>query len=269
MKSFTHIINRISRPMAITETGLNAIHSVVRNHLIKGSEWKASIDDLFEDEDPNEPYDIANGVRVIPVYGAIGYKVSALEKSCGVCDIGELCENIDNAVADTSVETIVLDFNSPGGEITYLEEASARIQAAGKVKNTVGFTDTMACSAAQWLFANCNEKYATATADLASVGVIARLFDTSEMYKKEGIKVEQFTSGDLKGIGFDGVSLSDEQRKYMQEEINRLGDKFRNHMRSTMKMKDEDMRGHTLSGEQMMEKGYLDGLVLSIKDIFS
>jgi ClpP class serine protease len=255
--------------MAITDAGLNAIHAVVRNHLVNGSEWKASIADLFENEDdPNQPYDAAEGVRVVPVYGSIGYKVSALEKSCGVCDIGDMCENIESAVNDPTVNTIVMDFNSPGGEVTYLKEASQRIMEAGKKKNIVGYTDTMACSAAQWLMAACNERYATRTADLGSVGVIVRLFDTTEMYKKEGIEVIQLASGDLKGIGFDGVDVKEIHKKYMQEEVNKLGNDFRSWMKSRMNMEDEDMRGQTLSGEHMASKGYLDGLVLTMRDIF-
>lgn len=252
--------------MYVTEQGLSAIHAVVRNHLLNR---KAEIDDLFEDMEAPEPYDLMPGVRVIPVHGYIGYRVSALEKSCGVCDIGDLANQVEAAANDESVKTIVLDINSGGGEVTYVQECAERIMEVGKTKPVIGFCDTMACSAAQWLMAACNETYATPSADLGSIGVRCTLFDTSERYKKEGVAVKLYTSGKLKGLGHEGLPITEEQDAYMKSEISMLGDKFKSYMKSRMpNLKDEDMEGQTLSGQYMYDTENLTGLVYKLEDIF-
>lgn len=272
MKILSHIIDRLNKPMCITPNYHKILCSVVQRH-IENPMQKMAVDDLFDSEDEQDdsaPYDLMEGVRVIPVHGPIGYRVSSLEKLCGVADIRDISDNLDAALNDENVETIVLDINSPGGEITGLPELSAKIVAAGKVKNTVGFTDVMACSAAQWIMASCNETYSTPSAELGSIGVYCALYDVSEAYKQEGIKTELFTSGDLKAIGMDGVSLTDKQREHLQAEIDRLGDKFRSFMKSRIpNIQDEDMQGQGIAGEIMANKGYINGSVSSIYDIFS
>jgi len=262
----SNIISRISKPMYVTEQGLSAIHAVVRNHLLNR---KAEIDDLFENEDPAAPYDLMPGVRVIPVHGYIGYRVSALEKACGVCDIGDLANNVEAAGNDESVKTIVLDISSGGGEVTYVQECADRIMQVGKSKPVIGYTDTLACSAAQWLMAACNETYATPSAELGSIGVRCTLFDTSELYKREGVSVKLYASGKLKGLGHEGLPITEEQDAYMKNEVNMLGEQFKQYMRSRMpNLKDEDMEGQTLSGQYLYDTGNITGLVYGINDIF-
>ena len=266
----SHIVNRLSKPMLITPSYHKILCDIVRKHIDNGR-MDMPMPEMPEDEqDDCEPYDILPGVRVIPIHGPIGYRIGAIEKVCGICDVGELNEYLDEAVNDDSVETIVLDINSPGGEIVGIAEFSDKLIAAGKKKNCVAFTDTMACSAAQWIAAACNEVYATPSADLGSIGVYCQLFDVSQAYQNAGIKSELFTSGDLKAIGAEGESLSDKQRAYLQAEINRIGDKFRKFMRSRIpNIQDEDMQGQSISGEVMNEKKYITGLVSSINDIFN
>lgn len=262
----SNIISRVSRPMLITPEGLMAIQSVIRNHLMNKT---AEVADLFADEDQPEPYDLMPGVRVVPVHGYIGYRVGALEKSCGVCDIGEVAQWVETAGADPTIETILMDVSSGGGEVTYVQEAAERIMAVGKTKNIVSYTDTMACSAAQWLAASANEMYATPSADLGSIGCVISLLDMSEMYKNEGVERKVYTSGKLKAIGVEGAKITELQDQYLKDQVNMIGEQFKSFMKSRMpNLKDEDMEGQPLSGQYLYDNGNLTGLVLSAREIF-
>lgn len=252
--------------MLITPEYHAILRSVLDNHL-KNPLKKSALDDLFEDV--AEPYDLMDGVRVVPVHGPIGYRVSSLEASCGVCDIGTVGEWLDQAMSDTAVETVVMDFNTPGGETTFVQELAESIIDKCKKKNIVAYTDTMAASAGQWLAAATNEIYATKSAILGSIGCYCMMYDTSKMFENEGVKVEMFTSGDLKGIGANGVPLSDAQRAYLQEDVNKIGEKFRAFMKERMKgIPDDMMRGQGVSGEDMGKVGLITN-VTSIQDIFN
>jgi len=265
----SHIINRLSKPLLITPQYHKILCDIVRKHIDSRRLDMPVEPDMPDDGNDCEPYDLMPGVRVIPIHGPIGYRVSMMEKVCGICDVGDLRESFDEAINDESVETVVFDINSPGGEISQIAEFSDAIVAGSKKKNCVAFTDTMACSAAQWISAACNEVYATPSADMGSIGVYCQLFDVSEAYKNMGVKSELFTSGDLKAIGAEGESLTDKQREYLQNEINRLGVKFRTFIKSRIpNIQDEDMQGQSIAGEVMYNKGYITGLVSSIYDIF-
>lgn len=265
----SHIVDRLNKPMLITPAYHRVLSQIVKRH-IENPTQKMAVDELFDEEtNTSEPYDLLQGVRVIPIHGPIGFRVGMIEKMCGIADIAEISDYVDQALTDENVETILLDINSPGGEITGLIELSEKIVNAGQIKNTVAYTDTMACSAAQWIAASCNEVYATKSSELGSIGVYWQLFDVSQAYKNEGIKPEFFSSGDLKGIGVDGTSLSDVQRKYLQDEVDRIGTKFRSFMKSRIpNIQDEDMRGQSISGEIMAEKGYINKNVSSVYDVF-
>lgn len=265
----SHIIQRISRPMYITPSGLTALHTVVRNHLVNKASDVASLFEDEEEKNENDPYDLMPGVRVVPVHGYIGYRVSALEKACGVCDIGDLAKNVESAASDDNVKHILLDVSSGGGEVTYVQETANRIMEVAKTKNVIGFTDTYACSAAQWIMAAANETYATPSANLGSIGCVCALFDSSKLYEREGVTVKLYTSGKLKGIGYEGVPITDIQDEYLKNEINKLGDQFKSYMKSRMpNLKDEDMEGQSLSGQYMYDSENITGLVYKVEDIF-
>lgn len=264
----SHVIDRLSKPMLITPQYHKILCDVVQRHVDNPTK-RMEVDDLFDEEDETKPYDLMPGVRVIPMHGPIGFRVSSLEKLCGITDVADMSDYIDEAMTDENIETLVFDINSPGGEVTGIEELSEKIVAAGGIKNTVAYTDTMACSAAQWLAASCNEVYASKSSEMGSIGVYMGLYDVTERYKQAGIKTELFASGDLKAIGMDGVPLSDKQREFLQSEVERIGKKFRSFMQSRIpNIQDEDMRGQTIPGEVMAQKGYINGNVSSIYDIF-
>lgn len=267
-----HLIERVYlRPMLITADGHAAIRQVIENKYNLGSIKSENTDedtDLFGDPMP-KPYDFMPGVRAIPVNGPIGYKVSGIEKVCGVCDVGLVNQWTKEAMADNTIDTILYDFNTPGGEITQVMETAELIEEAGKTKNTIAFTDTMACSAGMWLMAASNEIYTTKTADIMSVGVYSYLLDYSKMYEEAGIKVEPFVSGDLKGIGIPGRPLTDSQRQHLQAEVDMLGEMFRGYMKKRMpKMPDDMMRGQSVMGLNTAKAG-LTNLVSSMDDIFA
>ncbi len=84
--------------MLITPQYHKILCDVVKRHI----EAPTDVSDMLPDdeEDESQPYDMMPGVRVIPIHGAIGYRVSSLEKLCGICDIGEVKGYIDEAMED-------------------------------------------------------------------------------------------------------------------------------------------------------------------------
>lgn len=268
MRQLTNIIERVyNRPLLITPAGHASLRMVIENKLMGNQPSADELSEMFGDAP--QAYDLMEGVRVIPVNGPIGYRVSGIEQMSGICDINSISQLSRAALEDESVTNIVYDFNTPGGEVTNVLETAELIMEVGKVKNTIGYCDTMACSAGMWLYAACNETYHTKTANLMSVGVYSYILDESEALKREGVVTHAYVSGDLKGVGIPGRSITEAQHEHMQAEVDMLGEMFRGFIKFRFpNIPDEMMRGQSVMGLQVAAAGITTGIANSIEDIF-
>jgi len=90
------------------------------------------------------------GVAVVPVYGVLAKNLSSYEESCGGgTDINPIAFAMSQADADPEVQKIVLDIDSPGGEVTGVPELGARIRDIDTRKPVIAFSDALTASGAQ------------------------------------------------------------------------------------------------------------------------
>lgn len=264
-----HIIRKLYfEPMCITAAGHAALRSIVEKKLNGNfkSEDKDGDTDLFGE--PLPALEIRGNVAYIPVIGPITQHASMIEKVCGISSVSQIRSWMNVAMATPGVDTLLFEFNSPGGTVTGVPELAQYIVEAGKKFKTIAYTDSLAASAGFWLFASANERYAAPTAELLSVGVYSYIEDVSEMYKNAGVSVDVFTSGDLKGIGIPGLKLTDVQKAYMNDEVVKIGTMFRGFIKSRLPaIKDEMMRGQTQMAFELLESGVVHGTADTIEDI--
>lgn len=235
------------------------VSEIVKAH-VSGKAHADKIMDGMEDGSECQPEMCDNGVMVIPIDGVIGNRVSALEKSSGVVDCGDLCAMLESAMEDANVKGVVLDFNSPGGTVTGTPEVAAKVAELASQKRVIAFTDGMCCSAAYWIASQASAVYCTSSATLGSVGVYMPFLDQSRAAEMAGLKQEVFKAGKYKGMGVPGTSLTPEQRDMIQERVTMLHDQFKAAVRSGrgMDMEDDDMEGQDFYGCQCVDNGMAD-----------
>ncbi|AZS27524.1 S49 family peptidase (plasmid) [Vibrio anguillarum] len=81
----------------------------------------------------------------------------------------------NQALNDPSVSAIMLDIDSPGGEVSGIHEMSEMIFAGRSKKKTVAYIGGQGCSAAYWLASSASEVVIDATASVGSIGVVMTL----------------------------------------------------------------------------------------------
>jgi len=160
--NYPRIYERVyCKPLAITAERFNAIHSVLFPRLVAGADASmealamSAVDDQFRGN--KNPYSgkraqrcgagylpdgtvtkdfftmAKPGVAVVPVYGVLAKNLSAYEESCGGgTDTNPISHALTQAVEHPGVSSIVLDFDSPGGEVTGIGELAAKIRAASE-----------------------------------------------------------------------------------------------------------------------------------------
>jgi hypothetical protein len=230
---------------------------------------RADIDD--EDEKkmfflPRQPYITEKGTGVIPIEGVIGKNLSVMEKCLGCTDINDVVAALKSYEKDARVERVVFKFNSGGGTTTGLEELSKRI--FNFTKPTVSFTDEDMGSAAYWLGSQANRVVVTPSSSVVSCGIYVSICDESEHYKECGKKVVVIKSGDYKGAGVDGTSLSPKQEKWVQGEVDELHGRFiRDILRARPFVNLEDLQGQSFYGDVAAARGLVTGVVDSFDEL--
>lgn len=193
--------------------------------------------------DRNKSYEITpDGVAIIEVSGTLVHKLGSLEPYSGMTGYDGLRQNIFAALHDTDVKMIVLDIDSPGGEVSGCFDLVDFIYSARKIKRIDAILNEMACSAAYAIASACNKIYMPRTGCAGSIGVIWMHVDLSKMMSKDGVSVTFITYGDRKSDGNSYEPLSDAAYATAQEGINEMGELFVNTVARNRGISVEDVR---------------------------
>jgi signal peptide peptidase SppA len=146
-----------------------------------------------------EPFGLAksqpksSGITVIPIQGVL-----TKDQPWAGTTYGSISDAAEKAAGDPSVKHIVLDVDSPGGEVTGLPETAAILAQVARVKPVSAMVDGTSASAAYWLTSQANHITLSPSAEVGSVGVRMMHVDVSKALQDAGLKVTELYSGDFK-----------------------------------------------------------------------
>ena len=123
----------------------------------------------------------------------------------GVCfdgtSIVEARQALAELVHEPRIDTIVIEFDTPGGGTDGLLEFAAELRAARQKKAIIAFVNTQCCSAGYRLAAQCTEVICTPSGEVGSVGVFMVHSDFSQMNERMGVKPTYIASPRYKAEG--------------------------------------------------------------------
>ena len=199
---------------------------------------------------------LPQGLKVLLPWGVLGRAWTECEKYyMDAVDVDSITEEISETPEGS---TVVLWFRSPGGITTGIPETAAALRQFSKSRRLIAFTDALCCSAAYWLAAQCESIHATPTADVGSIGVYVALYDFTEWMKQQGIALELFKAGSMKGMGIEGNPLSDEEAAYLQERVDESYDQFIADVTRNRAIEDSSMQGQSLRGKSALAANLAD-----------
>jgi signal peptide peptidase SppA len=173
------------------------------------------------------PYAVmGNGVAVVSVEGSLVQKTGNLDPDSGMQGYDGIRGKMEAALADPAVKGILLNVDSPGGEVSGAFDMADFIRSANAQKPVWSYAgDTMA-SAAYLLGSQAQKVYASQTASVGSIGVLVAHADHSKQLADEGVKITLIHSGKHKVDGSPYSALADDVKAQIQGEIDTLRDKF-------------------------------------------
>jgi signal peptide peptidase SppA len=167
----------------------------------------------------------SNGLTaVLPLHGTLLWRVGAMEEMSGATSLQRFGQAFDAAMNDDRVKSIVIDVDSPGGQVDGVPETAAKIFSARGRKPVTAVVNTMGASAAYWLAAAAEELVISPSGMAGSVGVYMMHQDISEAAAAAGVRVTfiEAPEGGHKTEGNEFAPLADSAREHAQGIVNEL-----------------------------------------------
>jgi signal peptide peptidase SppA len=165
---------------------------------------------------------IHNGVAIIPICGLLTKNESFASLFFDMTSYEDIKDVVDAALNDIEVKSILLDIDSPGGEVSGLFDLVDFIYESRSIKPIYAIANDYAFSAAYAIASAASKIFVNRTSGVGSIGVIATHVDVSEFDKKEGIKYTTIFAGDKKNDLSPHEPISDEAISDLQKEVDRL-----------------------------------------------
>ncbi len=208
---------------------------------------------------PRGGYDVVGGVAIIEVQGTLVQKLGTLRPYSGMSGYDGIRQNFLMALTDPDVEAIMLDVDSPGGEVAGCFDLVDTIYQARGKKPIWAILNESAYSAAYAIASAADRIVVPRTGGVGSIGVICAHVDFSKALTSAGIKVTFITYGDRKADGHSEIPLSDEAYERFQADINQMGELFAQTVARNRGIKADKVR-ETQAATYMAADGVAQGL---------
>jgi protease-4 len=179
---------------------------------------------------------------------------------------------LEQARDDDRVKAIVLEIDSPGGEVTASDTIYNAVVKTRAKKPVVVYMETLAASGGYYI--SCGGKYimANETTITGSIGVIIQTLNYEQLFNKVGLASVVFKSGKFKDILNGARPMTPEERDLIQGFVMKTYDKFLGIVAKERSLPADSLRngladGRILSGKEALDAKLIDG-VGQIEDAF-
>lgn len=237
MKNYPHLAARLFNvPLLVHPQKLDAIIAGLGSRLLGVEEGRIVFDasaatpELFStrkgEKNQTRGYRVVDGVAVVGVSGALVHRSRMEANSSFLLGYNDIAADVEDAMANADVHAVLLNFDSPGGEVQGAFELAQRVFEQRGKKPIKAIADGMAASAAYLGGSATDELVITRTGYAGSIGVVMRHVDFSRSLANEGINVTHIYAGAHKVDGNQFEPLPEAVRADLQAEINDLYQMF-------------------------------------------
>ena len=171
------------------------------------------------------------------------------------------------AAADDEVKAILLEMDSPGGELTAADELRhelERFRASDPKRRVVVFVRGMAASGGYYASLPADRIVAAPTAILGSIGVILQSFNAKPLADKVGVSDVTIKSGRHKDMLNPLREEDPEERALLQTQIDRMLERFVTLVAESRRLPEETVRpladGRIFDAEEALRANLVDSV---------
>lgn len=145
-----------------------------------------------------QDYCVINGVAIIDVVGILAHRGGLSPESTPIRGYSDLGNQLSQALQDSNVNAILLNVDSPGGEVSGAFQFADQVYQARGKKPIHAVASDCAASAAYLIASAADSLSMTSTALVGSIGVVMRHIDVSKAMEKQGVQVTHIFAGEQK-----------------------------------------------------------------------
>lgn len=252
----------VEKPWAILPSTLSTLEEIVIRHTngekLDAQEVQSRIHGATRPPDRR-----VKSVAVLPLFGSIFPRANLMTEMSGATSAERFSAQFTELLKDPAIDAIILDINSPGGQVGGIPEAANKIFESRGIKPIIAVANHLAASAAYWIGTAADELVVSPSAEVGSIGVFAMHTDWSAALEQDGVKVSFVKAGRYKTAGNPYEPLTDETRAYIQEGVDEVYDQFVSAVARHRGVSVNDVRagfgeGGLVSARQAVEQGMAD-----------
>jgi ClpP class serine protease len=174
MKKANRVLNAITAGhWAIMPTALKNLYSIANRESKLTAEELTALAMQNAERSPESGFTLRDNVAVIDVSGPIFRHANLFTEISGATSTEALAKSFTKAMNRADVDAILLNIDSPGGEVSGIHELANAIAASRGVKPVYSYVESLGASAAYWLASASEKIYIDATALVGSIGVVS------------------------------------------------------------------------------------------------
>ncbi len=203
-----------------------------------------------------------NKIALITMRGLIS---SSIPGSVSDSMVDDMRAALQQAREDSRVKAIVLEIDSPGGEVTASDEIYSAVVKTGAKKPVVIYMDSLAASGGYYVSCGGTFLMANETTITGSIGVIIQTLNYEQLFNKIGLASVVFKSGKFKDMLNGARPITPEERELVQNFIMNTYDKFLGIVAKERNLPADLLRntiadGRILSGKEALQNKLIDAL---------
>lgn len=185
----------------------------------------------------------SGAVAVIPIYGMIMQRPSMDLSGPGGTSCESLTQQLRQAANDPNVKAIVMDMDTPGGDVSGVDELATEIYNARKQKKITAISNCLCASAGYYLASQATEMVVSPSSLTGSIGIYTMHEDDSKYLDEMGVKLTLIKFGENKAEGNNFEPLSDTALAHLQEMVDTFGVMFEKAVARGRKISQADVHG--------------------------
>ena len=221
----------------------------------------------YEEEVLSEGSDSHSKVAVIPLDGVIGFGMSG---SLGDSMVEDFKAALEQAAADHHVKAVIVEMDSPGGEVTASDVLYNALRNFPEEKPVIAYFNSIGASGAYYTACGADWIMCNDTTFTGSIGVIISTLNYRDLFGKIGLESVVFKSGKFKDMLNGAREMSKEEKEYVQGLVMQTYERFLGIVATARKLDATALRngpadGRILSGTDAYaaklvdELGYIEG----------
>src|SRR5437016_3480082 len=201
-------------------------------------------------------------IAVIMLRGLIS---SSIPGTVGDSMVEDMRAALQQARDDSRVKAIVLEIDSPGGEVTAADAIYNAVTKARARKPVVVYMDSLAASGGYYIACGGKFLMANETTITGSIGVIIQTLNYEQLLNKVGLAAVVFKIAKFKDMLNGARPITPEERELVQSFVMKTYDKFLGIVATERNLSSDLLRntiadGRILSGKDAFENKLIDGL---------